>query len=259
MKTFLKTVFFFLIFPFAMYAQEFPPSPNPPRLVNDFTSTLSQDEISSLENKLVAYNDSTSTQISIVIIQSVGVYDISDYAFQLGDKWGIGRKGKNNGALILVAKEDRKVFIATGYGLEGAIPDALAKRIVEKEIVPEFKAGNFYGGLDAATDTMIKLASGEYTADDVSQNMPLAGFLPILLILFIFGIIIYFKVRSAKHYAAMNDISFWTAWNLLNAARSASRGSWGGFSGGGGGSSSGGGFGGFGGGSFGGGGAGGSW
>jgi uncharacterized protein len=250
------------IFPFIVFSQEFPPSPNPPRLVNDFTNTLSADETNSLEQKLVAYNDSTSTQISIVIIHSVGVYDISDYAFQLGDKWGIGRKGKNNGALILVALDDHKVFIATGYGLEGAIPDALAKRIVEQDIKPEFKQGNYFAGLDRATDTMIKLASGEYTADDVSGNPPAARFLPILFILFIIFIIFISKFRSAKRYASVNGMNFWTAWMLLNAARGASRGKWGGFTGGsgwGGGGGGGGGFGGFGGGSFGGGGAGGSW
>src|SRR6188474_1546946 len=83
-----KLFLLLFIFPFAVFSQEFPPSPNPPRLVNDFTNTLSPDENNSLEQKLVAFNDSASTQISIVIIHSVGVYDISDYAFQLGSKWG---------------------------------------------------------------------------------------------------------------------------------------------------------------------------
>jgi uncharacterized protein len=250
-----------LLLPFIVCSQDFPASPNPPRLVNDFTSTLSQNEKEALEQKLVAFNDSTSTQISIVIISSVGEYEIADYTFQLGEKWGIGRKEKNNGALILVAKDDRKVYIATGYGLEGAIPDALAKRIVEQQIVPEFKQGNYYAGLDAATDVMIKLASGEYTADDVKRRLP-ARFLPVIFILLIIFIIFISKFRSAKRYSAVNGIDFLTAWTLLNATRSASRGRWGNFSGGsswGGGSSGGGGFGGFGGGSFGGGGAGGSW
>jgi uncharacterized protein len=258
----LREIIFFLLFPLIISAQDFPASPNPPRLVNDFAGALSESEISSLEQKLVAFNDTASTQISIVIIHSVGVYDISDYAFKLGDKWGIGRKEKNNGALILVALDDHKVFIATGYGLEGAIPDALAKRIVETQIRPEFKQGNYYAGLDQATDTMIKLASGEYKADDVTNNIRATQFAPVIILLIIIFFVFFFKVRSARSYASMNGMSFWAAWALLNAARGSSRGSWGGFSSGsgwGGGGSSGGGFGGFGGGSFGGGGAGGSW
>jgi len=257
----LRLIIFFFLIPFFLSAQEFPPPPNPPRLVNDFTGTLSQNETASLEQKLVEFNYSSSTQIAIVIMRSIGGYEMSDYAYQLGRKWGIGQKGKNNGALILVALDDHQVYIATGYGLEGAIPDALAKRIVEQDIKPEFKQGNYYAGLDKATDTMIKLATGEYTADNVKGTNPAAKLVPVLVFLVIIFIIFLSKFRSARSYASMNGMSFWAAWALLNAARGASRGSWRGFSSGSGwgGGSSGGGFGGFGGGSFGGGGAGGSW
>src|SRR5690554_7370909 len=121
MNKYSSFLLFFLLFvsSISMAQEDFPELPNPPRLVNDFTNTLSEAQQAALERKLVAYDDSTSTQISIVLIRSVGPYDISDYAFQLGDKWGIGRQGKDNGLLILAAMEDRKVFIATGYGLEG--------------------------------------------------------------------------------------------------------------------------------------------
>ncbi len=255
----LRLIFFFFLFPIFLSAQDFPAQPNPPRLVNDFTGSLSENEIASLENKLVTFNDTTSTQIAIIIIHSIGEYEISDYAYQLGRKWGIGQKGKNNGALILVALDDHKVYIATGYGLEGAIPDALARRIVEQDIKPEFKQGNYYAGLDQATDTMIKLASGEYTADDVTDKIPAGKLAPLFIFLIIIIIIFISKFRSARSYASMNGMSFWAAWMLLNAARRSSRGSWGGFTGGSGWGGGGGGFGGFGGGSFGGGGAGGSW
>ena len=262
MKSFLKLVFLFFILSSLISAQDFPAVPNPPRLVNDFASMLSHEERGMLEQKLVAFNDSTSTQIAIVIIKTLDGYPISDYTIKLGEKWGIGQKQKNNGALILVAKDDHEVFISTGYGLEGAIPDALCKRIVETQIVPEFKNGNYFGGLDAATDMMIKLASGEYTADDVGQQIP-KNILPGIFIFILFVIIIIiFSIRKTKNYAHTNGIDFWTAWTLLNAARSARRGSWGNFSsgsGGFGGFGGGGGFGGFGGGSFGGGGAGGKW
>ncbi len=212
---------------------------------------LSADEAAELENKLVAFNDTASTQIAIVTIQSLNGYPVSDFSFKLSEKWGIGREGKNNGALILVSKDDREVFIATGYGLEGAIPDALAKRIVETQIVPAFREGNFYRGLDEATDTMIKLASGEYSAEDTGGRRN--SYLPFLIVILIMIFFFWLNMRRTRKYAARNGIDFWTAWTLLNAAKGASRGSWGGFSGGGGG------FGGFGGGSFGGGGAGGRW
>lgn len=250
-----------LLIPFCGIAQEFPEKPNPPRLVNDFTQTLASQEINALEQKLVAYNDSTSTQIAVVIISSLGGYPIDDYSFQLAERWGIGQKDKNNGVLVFVAKDDRKVFIATGYGMEGVMPDGLVKRIIETDIKPAFRQGDYYGGLDRATDSMFRLAAGEYKGEPRSKkDAPPVLFIIAIIFFIIFAIAI--KVRSVKKYSNVNGITFWAAWELLNQARRAHHGSWGGFSGrssggwGGGGS---GGFGGFGGGSFGGGGAGGSW
>lgn len=257
MKKFFIAILLVMLLPAAMFAQQFPEVPNPPRLVSDFTGTLSAGETAALESKLVAYNDSTSTQIAIVMLSSLDGYPIDDYSFQLAEKWGIGQKGKNNGVLVLVAKEDRKMFIATGYGMEGVMPDGLVKRIIEQDIKPYFKQGNYYGGLDAGINSMMALAAGEYTADGVNGTSAPPVFVIIFIIL-IFILIVFIKIRSVSSYANVNSISFWTAWMLLNQARRTHHGSWGGFSGGGG-SSSGGGFGGFGGGSFGGGGAGGSW
>jgi uncharacterized protein len=251
----------FLIFLFQAVcgmAQEFPPAPNPPRLVNDLTGTLSADEVAQLEKKLLAYSDSTSTQVSIVLMGSVGIYDISDYAFQLGEKWGIGGKGKDNGLLILAAMEDRKVFIATGRGLEGAIPDALAKRIVNDMILPNFKAQAYYQGLDQATDMIFKLASGEYQADEVMNEgdspWPFFVFILVIIFLVIFSIIRNRRDNNNHMGGRGGGVDFWTTLLLANALGGS--GSSGGF---GGGSSGGSSFGGFGGGSFGGGGAGGSW
>jgi uncharacterized protein len=250
---------------FELTAQDFPPAPDPPRLVNDFTGTLSPDEVDRLEQKLVAYNDSTTTEISIVMMRSVGQYDISDYAFQLGEKWGIGGKENDNGILILAAMEDRKVFIATGYGLEGAVPDALAKRIVSNIIVPNFKMESYYEGLDEATDMIFKLASGEYKAEDVASDGNHGGAVFFLiLMIFLFFVLPLIKNRkdNNNHMGGRGGgIDLWTTIMLANMLKGSGGGKWGDFSsgkgsfGGGGGSS----FGGFGGGSFGGGGAGGSW
>ena len=139
----------------AQIEKELPQRPQPPKLVVDYTNTLAPDQIQALENKLVAFDDSTSNQIAIVIVESTGDRDISDFAVALGRAWGIGNKEFNNGILLLVAKADRKMWIATGYGLEGALPDATAKQIIENEIKPNFKENDFYRGLDEGTDAII--------------------------------------------------------------------------------------------------------
>lgn len=261
-KHFLLFILFFAQIHFLL-GQEFPEKPNPPHLVNDFAGALSDDEKNTLENKLIIYNDTTSTQIAIVLIHSLDGYPIDDYTIKLGEKWGIGQQKKNNGVLVLAAIDDRKIFIATGYGLEGALPDALVKRIIENDIKPYFKQGDYYGGLDKGSDQIIALARGEYKGENKkegAEGFPVSVFVIFLVILFF---IFLSKIIGTRRYASRNNIGFWAAWVLLNALTRSQRGSWGGFTSGGGGfgggSSGGGGFGGFGGGSFGGGGAGGSW
>jgi uncharacterized protein len=146
-------------------AQDIPPRPSPPRLVNDLANMLQPDEAATLERKLVTYNDSTSSQISIVTVPTLGGNEIADYAQKLYESWGIGQKGENNGVLLLIAQQEHTARIQTGYGLEGAIPDALAKRIISNTIVPAFQQQRYYEGLDRATDQLISLAKGEYKAD----------------------------------------------------------------------------------------------
>ncbi len=146
-------------------AQDIPPVPQPARLVNDLAGILQPQEVEALERKLVAYDDSTSSQIAVVTVPTLGGSDIADYAQKLYETWGIGRKGKNNGVLVLVALQERQARIQPGYGLEGAIPDALAKRIISNTIVPAFQQKQYYAGIDRATDQLIALAKGEYKAD----------------------------------------------------------------------------------------------
>jgi uncharacterized protein len=230
---------------------------SPARLVNDFVGALNPTERETLEQKLVAYNDSTSTQITIAIVKSTQPLPASDYAFALGRKWGIGQKGKNNGLVLLWATDDRKIYIATGRGMEGAIPDVIAKRIIANVISPEFKNQMYYRGLDKGTDEIIKYASGEYTADPNSSNGE-DGSLAILIFFLVFLFILYIVIRSNRgggggRGRGLNSggggffpYTTYSGWG-------SSSGSWGGDSGGG---SS---FGGFGGGDFGGGGAGGDY
>jgi uncharacterized protein len=257
----MKKLFLFLVLisSAAIAQDDFPARSN--RLVTDFTNTLSQSEQNQLEQKLVAFNDSTSTQIAIVLMRSTSNYDISEYAVQLGNKWGIGQKSKNNGILILLAVDDRKISIQTGYGMEGVAPDVLMKRIIDNDMTPYFKQGDYYGGLEQGTNTLMALVKGEYSADEYMKGSEQHfTWLIIPLIILIVAISIGVKANSTRKYARMNGLSFWAAWMLLNAAANRQRGSWGMFSGGGGGfGGGGGGFGGFGGGGFGGGGASGSW
>ncbi|MCJ8208798.1 TPM domain-containing protein [Mucilaginibacter sp. RS28] len=257
---------FGLLLAFSMSkAQDFPEKST--TLVTDFTNTLSANDKQQLENKLVAFNDSSSTQIAVVIIKSVGDYDINEYGTMLGRKWGIGQSGKNNGVLVLVALNDRKMTIQTGYGLEGALPDIVTQQIIQKDIKPLFRQGDYYGGLDKATDDIIKATKGEFKADPQSQKKKRKsgqGSGGAILIIIVVILIIIFRRRGGGgggHIIGSRGGAspFWwfLAGNMLGSSGRRGGDDWGGFSGGGG--SGGGGFGGFGGGSFGGGGSSGSW
>ena len=254
-----------LLFSLFSHGQDFPPRPN--QLVNDYADLLSQQEEQALERKLSNYYDTTSTEIAIAIISSVGGYDAMDYAIRLGEHWGVGGGENDNGALILIAKNERKLAIATGYGLEGAIPDAATLQIRQEYMNPYFKNGDFYTGLEKGTDIMISLAEGEYTADNIPGTKTAApvGF---IFALFFFGLIILIATLSNKVNRARRrsygkrNVDFWTAFmlgSMLGGGGHSSGSSWSDFSQGGGSFGGGGGFGGFGGGSFGGGGSAGSW
>jgi uncharacterized protein len=244
-------------------AQDLPEKPFPPRLVNDFAGLLNSQEVSTLENKLVAFDDSTSTQIAIVTVSNLDGFEVADYAQRLAEKWGIGQKGLDNGMLILIKpKTDDsrgQVSIAQGYGLEGAIPDITCGEIIDYEILPAFREGDYFGGLDRATTILMQLASGEFSADEYGKQTKgdFSGFAPFLIILIIFVIMMFIRSNGGRNQRHISDkgLPLWLLLSMMNSGSRSHRGSWGGFSGGGGG----GGFGGFGGGSFGGGGASGSW
>lgn len=240
------------------FAQDFPAKPN--KLVNDYTGTLSADQIQQLEQKLVAFDDSTSIQVAIAILKSVGEYDINDYAQQLGRAWGVGTKGKDNGVMIVVALGDRKISIQTGYGVEGVLPDMYTRRIIDNDIKPYFKAGDYYKGLDAGTNAIIALSKGEYKNDKPKVSKRGSGGSGIVVIIIIIVVVIILLKKGGGGGGGSQviggrgvaDALFWSM--LLGGGRSSGGGGWGGGSSGGGG-----GFGGFGGGSFGGGGSSGSW
>ncbi|MEO6283781.1 MAG: TPM domain-containing protein [Dyadobacter sp.] len=257
MKKFLVFILLTIFSLLGVKAQDVPPKPNPPKLVNDFANQLSEGEKAQLEQKLVAYNDSTSSQIVIVIVPTTGDYPIADYAFKVGREWGVGQKGKDNGIVLLWAPTDRKIFIATGGGLEGAVPDAIAKRIISQVITPQFKNGQFSQGLNDGVDAIFKYATGEYKADPKEDSGD-GSFPPTLIFLIIFVVImiIMFRNRKGGGGGGFGNFGGPIIWPYTtHSGRGSSSGNWGGGFGGG----DGGGFGGFGGGSFGGGGAGGDY
>ena len=266
----LKTsILFLLLFVVSFcYAQQIPNRPSPPRLVNDFTNTLTASQVNSLEYKLRNYNDTTSTQIAVVFVNDLQGTTAADFAYQIGEKWGVGTK-ENNGIVILVKPKNEtkgEVFISVGYGLEQYVPDALAKRIIENQMIPAFKYNDYYGGVNNAIDSIIKLASGGFTSDKSTEGDSDAAAL-IFIIIGMAAMILYIKLANkvgTTISSRKDDSSFWRTlfWlSVLNNNSNRHRhhhNHWNNFSGGSGGFG-GGGFNGFGGGSFGGGGAGGSW
>jgi len=260
MKNIYFSILALFIFNAAIAQNEIPSRPNPPRLVNDLTQTLNRGEQQQLERKLRAYNDSTSTQVVILIVPTYGQYDPNRFGVEVFDKWKIGQAGKDNGLLITVAMQDRKMFINTGYGLEDVVPDGAASTIINDYMKPAFRNDNYYGGLDKATDVIFDLAAGKYSADEIADNNAGKGIgLGAFLIFFFIFITIISKIRRVRrHHMGGGSLDFLTLMMLLGSGNRRHGGTFGDFNSGGGGFG-GGGFGGFGGGMTGGGGAGGSW
>lgn len=257
-----------------LVAQDIPVRPDPPRLVNDFAGLLTSTQAEALEYKLRYFNDTTSNQIVVVTVESLNGYDAASFAFTIGEKWQVGQRDFNNGIVVLVKpkysnSDGGKAFIAPGYGLEPVVPDATAKRIVENEMIPSFKQGDYYQGIDQATTVLMKLASGEISAKGYNKEAEAPWWVALIpFFIMVFIIVMIGRSKQNSHGIGSRNSNLWTALLLGSLLNNRSHGgSWSNFSGGssgssgfGGGSSGfGGGFSGFGGGSFGGGGAGGSW
>lgn len=256
-----------LLLPIVAFGQTagelFPPKPDPAVFVHDYSGWLSAGEKAILEQKLRDYNDTTSTQIVVMIRPDLGDYDKASYAFELGNRWGIGRKSKNNGVVMLIKSEppDRGIFIATGYGTEGALPDITAGRIIRGVMAPYFREKRYYEGIDAGLDAIKEALAGEFQADEEQQGSAVVGFIVLAVFLLIFFLVIFFIIRARRGQLLSGGGSRstrgdggWGGWWLGSGGFGSGGGGWGG-----GGDSGGGWGGGFGGGSFGGGGAGGDW
>lgn len=240
---------------FKVYAQDevIPEKPNPRRLFNDYAGIVSSETGQLLESKLAKFYKSSSTQIATVIVNDLGGYEASEFAFKLGEKWGVGIKGKNNGVVFLVCTNPRKIFIASGYGTEEFLTDALCKRIIEKKIKPEFKNGNYEKGLTEGINSIIEVLEGKFNADE-TKDKPKVGFWIIIVIFVVIFIIIKLSNKNRPGgFGGFGGGLYDGGWSTFSSGGFSS---WGGGSSG---SGDSGGFGDFGGGSFGGGGAGGDW
>ncbi len=276
----------------SLYAPQFASAafeiPKNDGFVTDEAGILKPDEELALEGELTDYRTKTSNEIAILTVQTLSGADIAQTSVDVLRTWGIGNAQKNNGILILVAYADKKVFIATGYGLEGAVPDIVAKGVIDEDITPAFRQGNYGDGLKAAVLALEKHIAGEYTADRYNRSsdmVPIAWGL--LVILMLIQMTVAWLAQSKSWWAGgvvggvagiilTALVSWWISIPILvvfglivdyvvsrsqyfKRLRRRRGGIWGGGGGFGGGNSGGGGFGGFGGGSGGGGGAGGGW
>ncbi len=178
-------------------AQTLPQPMQPPRLVNDFTGLLSSHEQSLLERKLRDFQDATSTQIYIITIANTDGYTLAQLSPEFFKAWGIGQKDKNNGVLILIkpktAEGHGDVFIGTGYGLEGALPDAYCKRIIEQFIIPHFRSNEFYTGIDKAVSAIMTYTAGEYKSNERPMQRP-SALIPILILIIL--VVVFYKGRK---------------------------------------------------------------
>lgn len=248
---------FGLLFAFLGNAQNIPALKNPTQAVQDYANLLSESEKQALNQKLTTYADSTSTGIVIAILPSVED-NINFFAAEMLAQWKIGQKGKDNGVLILMAKEQRRVAISTGYGVEPYLTDALSKQIIMQDMIPAFKQGDYFAGFDRATTSIMQVLSGTFQGQPHSDSELPNFFISLFLFMLLVFILLYFLGKgknggnSGRSYRdAGPDLS-----DIIILSRMGrSQGGFGGFSGGG----FSGGFGGFGGGMGGGGGASGSW
>ncbi|MHB1093131.1 TPM domain-containing protein [Thiobacillus sp.] len=131
------------------------------RRVTDLTATLSGEQVAALEKKLAAFETQKGSQIAVLIVPTTQPEDIAQFGIRVADQWKIGRKKIDDGVILIVARDDRTLRLEVGYGLEGAIPDAIAKRVIAETITPYFKSGDFYGGLDAGVEQIMRLIEGE--------------------------------------------------------------------------------------------------
>jgi len=258
----MKKLLLLILLLLPIWSTAIPPRPLPPQLVNDLAGIFTPQQRAALEQALVEFNDSTSNQILVLTVNDLDGQEASAFAVEVGQQWGVGQRQFDNGIVILIkpkiGNSFGEVFIATGYGLEGALPDATTRQIVDREMIPHFRNGDYFGGVVAALRVIMPIAKGEISSSEYAKKGE-GGILPtILLLIIIIVIIVAVSAASKKTGGDGNSGGSTTRralpwWIIMASMMGGGRG--GGFGGG----RPPGGFGGFGGGRFGGGGAGGRW
>ena len=175
----------------ALHAQELVAVPPLSAPVTDVAGILSPDQSAALDAKLRAFEQGKGSQVAVLIVPSTRPEEIEQYAIRVAEAWKLGREGVDDGALLLVAVEDRRVRIEVGYGLEGVLPDATANRIIDDEIVPRFRAGDYYGGITAGVDRMLRVIEGEPLPEPERRSpaMSVPGLFELLPFLFVFVLV----------------------------------------------------------------------
>ncbi|MGV8946519.1 MAG: TPM domain-containing protein [Lutibacter sp.] len=264
-KSTIKYIIFFisiLLVQVAFGQFTIPEKPKIQTSVYDYANLLTSEQKSALESKLIKYSDSTSTQIVLVTVETINGEDIGILTPKWAHQWGIGQAKEDNGVFVLLANKERKIWIAPGYGVEHKLTAGITGELVRNIIIPEFKKGDFYSGLDKGTDAIFEVLIGTYKSKKSPQNED-SGISPLLIlaIIFIILMVIFSKKNNNQSGNDKGSKKDSTGMDILTAILLSRAGRGGGFGGGGFGSgSSGGGFGGgFGGGGFSGGGAGGGW
>jgi len=188
MKKILFLLFFIPVFQFNVQAQEIPELK---ARVNDYADMFSAETEKNIEQQLAALEITDSTQIAVLSVNSLEGYPIEEYSIKTAEKWKIGQKHKDNGILLLFSKTDRKIRIEVGYGLEDKLTDLRAGRIIDNEITPEFKAGNYDEGLRRGIDTIISVVKGTYVADkhmkSDTKKSPLMIVVVLLVVILVIG------------------------------------------------------------------------
>lgn len=211
----------FLLAAPAAHAQELvavPPLTSP---VTDVAGILAPDQAAALDAKLRAFEQGKGSQVAVLIVPSTRPEEIEQYGVRVAETWKLGRAGVDDGALLLVATEDRRVRIEVGYGLEGTLPDAIANRIIDEDIVPRFRSGDYYGGISTGVDRMLRVIEGEPLPEperrSPAQGVPgLSELLPFLFVLMLFGGSIFRRLfgRVGGAFATGGTVGFLT-WLLV--------------------------------------------
>jgi uncharacterized protein len=247
----VTSVVIFLLFLSGAGPAQLPETPHLTQYITDLTGTLTPSELSTLNGKLRAFESETSNQLVVLMVPTTGDESIEEASLKAAEANGIGQKEKKNGVLLFIAKNDRRMRIEVGYGLEGALPDITAGQIIRHEIGPRFREGSYFAGIDAGVDAIILATKNEYTAEPKSSRRSSHDFSPLVILIVVLFVVMRSMFGRRRYFGRRGR---YTGFG----------GGWGGWRGGGFGGFGGGGFGGGGGfsgggGSFGGGGASGSW